>query len=433
MPEESASDLKRHLIGALVLYAALVLLVFAHQVRGNGALASPHALAGELHGTSAETPWTLGEKLPYNYRPLFRTVVLGIYGLFTPDLVTFYWLFVAASALCMLFAVGAFHGLLRELEFSPQDARLGGVLFLLGFPILFSHDMPIHTREDLLGYAWISLTLIAVKRDNPWAVALLGVVGAGIRETCLLGVLPYFFVSQRAVWIKALVYAVPGAAWLILRRIQNPTGESYAYFGVSLAPTLEFPVEALLYAFAAFGALWVAAGMRLAQREAPRHPLLAPRIVALALASVVLTGWTMGMIREARITYVLFPFVIPLAIEFLRSERAAALARVPIARLAAGGVIAAGVLGLALLAANPIARVGVVNPATNEVVPEGSLRTYIGTSFNPGVSPVLEIEGYTITNTFASPFNGPHVLIHLALAVGLLVGAGQLRAGSEPE
>ena len=186
-------------------------------------MASPGALLAELHWEKGnlDKPWEMGEELPYRYRPLYRAVVLAVYSRIPhEDPEVFYGVFVTMGALCLLFAAMAFDWYLRETGWSGKQALFGTAAFMLGFPVFFAYDMPIHTREDLLGYAWIALTLVAVARDRPIAVAMLGIVGAGIRETCLLGVLPYFFVSTRSMQWRAFAYALPGGAWLILRAVR---------------------------------------------------------------------------------------------------------------------------------------------------------------------------------------------------------------------
>ncbi len=205
----------------MVLATILVVIALGHQVVGNGALATPGVLLAELHAAPAspdlDRPWEMGEELPYRYRPLYRFLVLSVYAHLEPRPEVFYGLFVTAGALSLLLALVFFDWLLRELGYSSKQALIGMALFGLGFPVLFAYDMPIHTREDFLGYAWITVTLVAVARDRPWLVALLGAIGAGIRETCLLGVLPFFLVSKRKPQEKVLAYAVPGIAWLAIR------------------------------------------------------------------------------------------------------------------------------------------------------------------------------------------------------------------------
>ncbi len=402
--------------GAFFLYAAVAFAVLGHQVGGAGALASPGALLVELNAVDLDHPWAMGERPPFCYRPLFRWLVLAAYEHVPHEPERFFRLFVAASYVSLLAAAGAFHALLAAVGFTRREAVAAVLLFLTSFPVLFSHDMPVHTREDLLGYASIALTLIAVARDRPIAVALLGALGATIRETCLLGVLPYALVSRQPLRWQAVAYGVPGATWLLLRAaIDAP---AYDYLGVSTSPTLDSPVEALLYLFATFGALWVAAGLRLVDSRPPRHPLLAPRVVLLALAAVAATGWTLGMVRENRITYVLFPFVIPLAVDFFRSPEARPILRARAGWIAGAAVLLLGAAGLRWLAEDPHTRV----PA---------LRTVIGDSFHPGVVPVVvhEVNGVEVEVELAhaSAANGPVVLLHLAASAWLLVGAWATR------
>ena len=421
---------------ALALYALLSALVLLHQVGGYGALASQGALFAELHGESLERPWQLGELLPYRYRPLFRALVLTVYHAGEPSAERFFRLFVLASGLSLFCAAGAFHWLLRALAFSRRQALGGVALFFLAFPVLFSHVMPIHTREDFLGYAWIALTLLALARERVGLACLLACVGGSIRETCLLGLLPYLLIArpEHSAWLSrlggaaasggaeqrrglspgarhwlhvALVFALPGATWLAVRAWRS-TGESYDYWGVSTSPTFEFPLEALLYAFAAFGALWVAAGLRLAEDRPPRHPLLAPKVVALATLAALGTGWTLGMVREARITFILFPFVIPLALETLCSERARAGLRERRAWLAAAATLLVYGLWLHWLRQDPSRVDGV--------------QRYLAESFNLGVAPLRRLpDGRVVEWAFASPLNGLHVALNLAASLWLLV------------
>jgi hypothetical protein len=418
-PPSARPETDRFLV-AWALYGSLVLLVFVHQLfpelGARGVIATEGMLAAELHASEEGGPWGLGLLEPYCYRPLFRALVLAVWGALGGDGDTFHGVFVCLSALSLLGAAWAFDVLLRALGFASREAMLGVTLFLLGFPVLFAYDIPIHTREDLLGYAWIALTLLFVARDQPAAVALLGAVGVTIRETCLLGVLPFALVSRRP-WPQRLLAYAPGlVAWLGVRVVQAPPGGAdYAYVQISTAPLFEFPVEAALYLFATFGALWVAAALRLLDPTPPRHALLAPRVALSALAAVALTGWTMGMIREARITYVLFPFVVPLALDFFLSARARAVLRSRAALAAALVVLGLGAAGIMALAASP-----------EERIPP--LRTVIGDSFNPGVIQILEVptdDGETFLldePVFASRLNGPFALLHLAAAVGLVAG-----------
>lgn len=405
---------ERFLIAA-ALYTALVAVVLGHQLGSNGLLADASSLWRELHWT-AERPWGMGLDEPFCYRPLFRALVLGVCGVVGDDPSTTYGVFLVLSALSLLLAAGCFDLLLGRLGFTSHQRLAGVALFLVGFPVLFSHDIPVQTREDLLGYALIAATLVAVADDRPIVAGVLGALGATVRETCLLGVLPLALVSRRRWQELAPGYLLPFLSLCLVRFAQAPDGPRVSLVELvvnSTKPARERPGEALLYAFAAFGALWVAAGLRLADRAPPRHPLLAPRVVGAALASVVLFGWLMGMVRENRITYVLFPFVVPLALDWLWT-RGAALRR-PAAMVTGLVVLLAGALGIAWLRDDYDRVMG--------------LWPVIGDCFNPGIPSVLpvEVEGTDVVELrsiyFASPLQGPVLVVHLALAAAIAVAA----------
>lgn len=436
---------------ALAVYGLLVVVLTLLAVNGRGMLESPDALHRELR-SDEHGPWGMGRETPFCYRPLFRWLVLEAARFLPGDdpATAFYGAFVGLSALSLLGAVGALHGLLLALGYRPGQALLGGVLFLSGFPAVFGHDIPIQVREDFLGWAWIALQLLALVRGRWWLLLGLAVVAPWIRETCLLGVLPVWWVSTRPPGEKALAYVLPGLSLLTVRAAVSalygipPEAPGYLWDLVvnSTAPARESPGEALLYLFAAFGAVWVAAGLRLAQGPPWRHPLLAPRVVGLALLAVAVSGWTMGMIRENRITYVLFPFLIPLALDLLESERFQRLRRSPAAWIAGGLTLLLGLGGLLWLQADP----GRVD----------HLRPLIGAHFHLGVAPAwpLELESgellelplvWSLDRTtrlaeaagavspgaflYGSSLQGPHVLVHLALSAFLLAGWLATRSG----
>lgn len=436
---------------ALSVYGLAVVLVILLAVNGQGMLQSPARLDIELRGDELG-PWGMGRAgvTPFCYRPLFRWIVLGAWMALPAEdpFTAFYGVFVAASALSLLAAAGALHALLLALAFSPRQALAGGLLFLSGFPVLFAHDIPIQTREDFLGYACIALGLLAVIKERRWAVLALAALAPWIRETTLLFVLPVWFVWPRPARERLAPYAV-GALSLVLVRVVQGSGESGGYLWdlvvASTGPARRWPGEALLYLFASFGAVWVAAGLRLLQGPPWRHPLLSPRIVGLALLAVAVTGWTMGMIRENRITYVLAPLLVPLALELLASERLRRIARARAAWGAASVVLALGAVGFALLRADSD-RVDLVRPA-------------IGECFHLGVAPQVELideeeEVVTIDLVWslsheaaeegpdaslgpddqlhASPLQGPHVLLHLAASAFLLAGWIATRGAGTP-
>src|SRR5262249_22559123 len=156
-------------------YVGLVAFVFWLNATGYGALASPAVLGAELHAPAdAPASWGLGEEAPYSYRWLFRAGVLAV-ARAVPAARTregVYILFIIASAASLLLAALVVDRLLRDLGHFAAHARLGTSLFVLGFPVLFAYDFPIHTREDLLAYACVALELVLCGRDRPGFLAL---------------------------------------------------------------------------------------------------------------------------------------------------------------------------------------------------------------------------------------------------------------------
>ena len=209
---------------------------------------------------------------------------------------------------------------MRRTGFTEKQALLGVVLYLVGFPIVFAYDMPIHTREDLLENACFLLALLAVLADRPVATVLATFLAANVREMGLLAALPYWFTSKRSPAVRAgvigaatlgalLVTSVrelaPRVPWFLDRTAWHPEGYQ---------TTLAAPLEGALYVFVCFGALWFAAFFGAARRKDPRDLLhWKPALVCvfLALASSI----ALGQVREVRTVYLAFPWVIGLALE----------------------------------------------------------------------------------------------------------------------
>ena len=215
----------------LAALAFVLWIVFSINVGGYGALASPATLEAELH-SSADSPtsWKQGDEAPYCYRWLFRAGVIGLAHV-VPGGTTregFFHVFVAASAASLLLATFLLARYLRATGASPAGARLGQLLFLASFPVLFAYDMPIHTREDFLGYACVALELWLVALDRPLALAqplalaLTGALAANVRETTAIGLLPYLFVAARPRGVRAAVVAPAFATIALVHVLRAP-------------------------------------------------------------------------------------------------------------------------------------------------------------------------------------------------------------------
>ncbi|HZU96844.1 MAG TPA: hypothetical protein VFF73_09145, partial [Planctomycetota bacterium] len=416
--------------------------------------------------------WPFGATVPLRYRWLFRSTVLQVERL-SPSLQTesgFYGLFVAASALALFLSTLTFDLLLRRLGFSIGHTTLGVVLYLTSFPILFAYDMPIHTREDLLENACFSLALVAVVADRPALTVLATFLAANVREMGLLAALPFWFCSKRSRAVRAsvvgastlltclvtsIVDRTPSVPWFLDHRKWAPQGYE---------TTLHAPLEGALYVFVCFGALWVAAFLGAARRRArlgdayradlldaggaapPRDPpasqaslpsggspeslarsarsdLLGFPQAAICVTLALVSSIALGQVREVRTVYLAFPFVIPLALEYLTTDFVRDM-QLPRARVAAGVVVALGGIFLTFVAWSPTHI-----PTEHTVTFVDRFREYFGESFQPGfqapatyrdeAGEELLVWGYT-----ASPWNGVHLVFHAALVAAIIAARG---------
>jgi hypothetical protein len=381
------------------LYAALVALVFVlqlfPQLGARGVLSSPELMSREL-GATERDPWPLTASDARH--PAFRGAVVLTYralGGGAEERELFHGVFVTVSALSLLAAAWAFDLLLVTLGFTGRQAMLGVALLLLGFPVVFAHDVPLHTREDPLAWAWLALTLTCLARERLRAVAVLSILGAVVQERALFVLLAAALAAHGR---RALPVVAVGLGALAIAR-------QLFFAGTSAAPPTPSPWgEAALFAFATFGALWPAAGARLIDPAPPRHPLLSRRVVG-AVALMIILFWTTFPAREARVAYALFPFVIPLALD-------ARLHRSRVAWTASLVTLALGVAGLALVLARP-----------DDVIPP--LRRVIGDWFNPGAQQTpFDFGDVTMEEpVFASRLQGPFVIAHLAASMFIITAA----------
>ena len=433
----------RWTIAIFAIYALGATGVIALQVHGQGILSHPALLNWDLK-TNADGWWTFGLHKPLCFRPLYRWMTLAIFELLPfQDQWSFYRLYVTMAGATLFTALLSFHILQRHIGFTPRQALLGCLLMLGAFPILFSHDVPTHTREDFLGYTMICLALTFAVRDSWWGVVIAAALGAWVRETCLLGVLPFILISTRPMWQRITAYLIPGISLILVRVIRNVNqgvdeGGSYLIdlVGTSTLPTREFPIEAMIYAFAAFGFMWIAASVHMTRsRNLPA--LLRRRVVGLAALAVLGSGWTLGMVRESRIVFILFPFLIPHVVLLLTSGDLQRMLRAKASWAAAIAVaLIIGVFALHLMRSPQ--HIDRLRPHINErfnlgiphaeltqeqALPDGSTR-----AVDMAWSPSAEAFNHPL---HASRLNGPHVALNLVLAAFFL--AGGLATRRKPE
>src|SRR5690606_37978935 len=111
-----------------------------------------------------------------------------------------------------------FFYLMLTVNFSPKVSFWGTVIFLLSPAIIFAYTLPVHTKEDFLGYAILCLGLIGIIKRNTPLIILCTVLGVTCRETLMLIPFTYLFFSNDTIY-KRLSVAALGFITLITVRV----------------------------------------------------------------------------------------------------------------------------------------------------------------------------------------------------------------------
>lgn len=323
----------------------LLLAVFALNVIAPGTITSPAHLAIDLASPpDAPQTWAVADWVPTKYRALFRWIVQGSFAIFFApnDANGFYWTFVFWSFVFFYADLIALYFFLRALAFDEKFSFAGGLLFLISPPVLLAYKYPVYTREEPLAYLMLLLGLIAIIKAKPAWVALFGFFAGLTRETTLILPLTYFLATRDSLTKKILVFVPPilagvGVRVLLGYQAYDPLeGARYNF---------ETPLQSIAFLFMIFGFLWFAFAVRLRERgratnDPAWHILVttAPIVTLLALGTHI----AFARAREIRISYILFPWVIPLALDWLRvnHKRLRAQIRNPIYLASVGALFA---------------------------------------------------------------------------------------------
>ncbi len=309
----------------LAVLLFLFVVIFAFNVFAGSTITSPQYLAIDL-ASPPDSPqdWVIQSWPVVKYRALFRLIVRGSWQLFfaPTDAWAFYVLFVSWSFFFFCCAVVTLFYYLRLLDFDRRSSFIGGLLFLASPPVLLAYKYPVYTREDVLAYFLVPLGLIAILKRKPLIASLISAAAALTRETTLIVPLAYFLGSGESLRRRVFVFMPPVAALLGLRFLWGfVVGNS---FESSILNYL-MPLETVAFLFCVFGALWapflISLRGRLRNGDFPNYGW---RVLTLSgplvLAAVMTATMTIARAREARIAFILFPWAIPFALDWFRTN-----------------------------------------------------------------------------------------------------------------
>lgn len=311
----------RHFI---ILFFILIGIFFVN-VKGGGFIANPPSLNLELESLTPPPPgryppegWPNYQRAPYKYRVLFSNIVDGTWRMFfsKDDNVNFYRTFIFWSFFFFFSTIIAFYSYLRMLDFSRIKCFSGCLIFLFSSPVLLAYIYPVHTTADPLAYLLIILGLIFIFKKKDLAVCVISVIAGLCRETTLIIPLVYLLTSSSPLLVRIYLFIIPIISTFFLRFAIG--FEKYDPFAGS-KHNFEFPVETLLAIFLVFGFLWLPAFSQFFIFRKKIYTMKENWRVILTSAPIILlttlgTTILLARAREIRISFILFPWVIPLVI-----------------------------------------------------------------------------------------------------------------------
>jgi hypothetical protein len=308
----------------LVLSLLTLGLFFRHVSSSATLLSSPSSLA-VLLASPQDQPYLWQNHLwsSMKYRVLFYHIVQTTAKcIHSQDASVFYWTFTGWSFVLTSGTLLAFWVWLGLLGFSNRQRFLGCLVCLLSFPVLFAYDYPVFTREDPLAYLLVVLSLIAGLNHNPLWFMLFSTLGAMTRETTLV-VSACYVLRGPGRFRSRVLYAFPSVAALVLLRLSLGY-ESYN----PLTPArvnLARPLETAFFLFLTFGVFWLLALLRWGELWPVRASLSVHRRTLytwtpLAAVLVLTANFVLAVVRENRISFLLFPFIIPWGIDWVSAH-----------------------------------------------------------------------------------------------------------------
>lgn len=309
-------------------FAALFVLlvsVFFLNCALDGSIASPLHLASELDSPrSAPQDWLLQTKIPMRYRALFSWIVRGTWSSFLPNsggkgfyATYFFWSFAFFYA-----AVIALYYLLRMLDFSKLLSFLGCILFLSLPPVMLAYVWPVHTREDPLAYLLVVLGIISVFRSKIIPLLIISVLGGLTRETTLIVPFLYAFYAKESYWKKSLVCIVSVSSIIAVRIMLGY--ESYDPLGGGTYNVRHLP-ETIVFLFMTYGVFWIPSLVALYEKWTRRASFnyywrILVSSTPACLGLIVGTNFLFARVKEIRISFLSFPWIIPMCLCWLREN-----------------------------------------------------------------------------------------------------------------
>ncbi len=289
-----------------------------------GSLGSKAALGKELQSEPENlSEWKIKDQPPFNYRVLFPAIIIPLSKIVPGTATPNQKFFMTYYIMSMVFLIGtalAFFHLLAYIFQSDKTGFAGTLLFLLSPPVLLAYTLPVHTREDILGYLLLVLGIYFLLKRQILIFLIISILGALNRETLLILPFLYFFFCKDGIQKKFIITGIPIIIWLSLRYFLG--GEPYDPW-LGFRWNINNLAQAGLLFIISFHFLWYPffavisrktkignnTSLQFFQQSGPYVFFL-----------VFITTFLFGIIIELRLLYLLFPWIIICAIVYFRDH-----------------------------------------------------------------------------------------------------------------
>jgi len=263
---------------------------------------------------------------PYNIRPLqtYSTILFHQISGF-PLKESFYVIQYLLAFLTGLL----FYNYLKKLEFSSNWSLFGVALLMLSLPIAAAFFEPVHTYDDFWMYGFTVLTFIAIISRRWLLSALFFTLGCFAREQMLLFYPVLLMVawgdrkdtdlSKTILWLL-LPLITYGSYYLFMYEPGDPKRWSLINYNFANSTRA---ADSTISIWNAFGFLWILATVGAIKAWKKRRELIERLCFRGAVIAVPLTlglGIFFTLVRETRILFPTFVFVIPLGVYAIRDD-----------------------------------------------------------------------------------------------------------------
>ncbi|TRX60112.1 hypothetical protein FNH22_08670 [Fulvivirga sp. M361] len=269
--------------------------------------------------------WTLSNEAPFKYRVLHKYLVQSTYVLSgqSENPRVFFTIYKGWALVFYISVLLSFFYLLKTLKFNNSWSLAGTLFLLLCPPFIMAYSLPVHTREDMLGYTLLVCGLICIFKNK--YILLMACTCAGVlcRETLLVLPLFYMYYAQKETIFKRFLPLALGILVFVLLRLFI----GYERYNLSegLYWNLDNPEQVIGFGFLTFGFFWLPFFLMYLRQKGSLEKF-SPEVRAIVksapwmLGIVIITTFLGGIFNEIRLLFLSFPWVLISSLTYMHQK-----------------------------------------------------------------------------------------------------------------